>query len=148
MANFPAGPGFGSINDIGAAPGGFPPAPAPAGGGMGMPMPTAGAGGSPGGLGNMVGVQLGSLPPAPSQPFVGTTPLPVTPHASLTQALSNVAAPTPAPAVQQPTGTGLYDNVTQAQLDYINKQQAANTLFGLSNHSAGGDAGYGGGMGF
>src|SRR6185503_11927105 len=147
MANFPAGPGFGSINDIGAAPGGFPPAPAPAGGGMGMPMPTAGAGGSPGGLGNMVGVQLGSLPPAPSQPFVGTTPLPVTPHASLTQALAG-AAPAPAAPAAQPTGTGLYGNVTQAQLDYINKQQADNSLFGLSNHTAGGDAGYGGGMGF
>ena len=145
MANFPAGPGFGSINDIGAAPGGFPPA--PSGGGMGMPMPTAGVGGSPGGLGNMVGVQLGALPPAPSQSFVGTTPLPVTPHASLTQALAG-AAPAPAAPAAQPTGTGLYGNVTQAQLDYINKQQAANSLFGLSNHTAGGDAGYGGGMGF
>jgi len=147
MANFPAGPGFGSINDIGGGQGGFPSAP-PSPGGPGMPMPTQGIGGSPGGLGNMVGVQLGQIPQAPAQPFVGATPLPVTPHASLTQALSNVAAPAPAPAVQQPAGTGLYGNVTQAQLDYINKQQAANSLFGLSNHSAGGDAGYGGGMGF
>jgi hypothetical protein len=146
MANFPSGPGFGSINDIGGAPGGFPPAPAPVGG-VGMPMPTQGIGGSPGGLGNMVGVQLGQLPQAPSQPFVGATPLPVTPHASLTQALTG-AAPAPAAPAAQPTGTGLYGNVTQAQLDYINKQQAANSLFGLSNHSAGGDAGYGGGMGF
>ena len=147
MANFPVGPGFGSINDIGAQ-GGFPSAP-PSTGGIGMPMPTQGIGGSPGGLGNMVGVQLGPVPQAPSsQPFVGATPLPVTPHASLVQALSNVAAPAPAPAMQQPTGTGLYGNVTQAQLDYINKQQAANSLFGLSNHAAGGDAGYGGGMGF
>ncbi len=100
--NMPLGPGFGSINDIpsggglGAGAGAFPPAP------QGIPgMISGGATGSfpqigsspqgSQGLGNMVGVQLGSPPPAPSQ----YQPFRVAPPAF-------PAAPASAPAAQPP----------------------------------------------
>jgi len=173
MANFPAGPGFGSINDIGGGQGAFPSAPPPAGG-MGTAMPTQGLGGSPGGLGNMVGVQLGQAPQAPSssQPFVGATPLPVNPQANLARALMGATspapaaappppAPAPAAAPQQPYYTPFanappqeYSPFALAPPQHYSPFADApplqyNGMFsGPIQPQAGGDAGYGGGMGF
>lgn len=83
----PAGPGFGSIQNApatGVNPTAFPTAPPPAVGGGGM---------APGGLGNMVGVNLqpAQQGPAPATPQPFRAPLPLPPPAA-------PAAPAPAPS--------------------------------------------------
>jgi len=95
----PAGPGFGSISDL-------PPGGSSSTGGGGLfglggsslapqgasALQQAYAGAQGGGLGNMVGVQLGPLPQAPSQPFTAAVPAtfpPAPPHSP--------PVPTPAP---------------------------------------------------
>ena len=134
--NYPAGPSFGSIDNIsgggglGGSGGSFPPLPlsgAISGPQTGSFLQQAPQGlGSQGGLGSMVGAQLGPAPQAP-QPFHPATPFPTAPPP-----LGPAAAPASAPAAAPVWPTQ----------NLLSSYPSSAGLFGLNSsyHPAGGAA--------